>query len=206
MGVQFLCSVGCMSSGSQHHPLACYVFCLKENLVWVFEILFLLANFHIFCSLPCSVTPASPLFFFLVHSFCLSIFLIESVGGGVLFPPPPFRHRGSSWFWPFCDFMQCFVGFPTCVPCRSGFVFLSAHIYDNVAWAWLHSGQDKGNTEQLGLVKVGSVTQQDAEISLKSFLPSEGTIISTNYQQNVRKSTVLMLPCCRRDYLVNIAC
>ena len=63
-------------------------------------------------------------FGFSVHSFCLSIFLIESVGGCVLFPPPPFRHRGTCLLWTFCDFTQCFVGFPACDPCLSGFVFL----------------------------------------------------------------------------------
>lgn len=71
-GLQFGCSVGFVSSGSQHHQLARCVFCLKENLGRAFEILFLLASFDIFCSLPCSVTPTSPLVFRSIPFVCLS--------------------------------------------------------------------------------------------------------------------------------------
>ena len=39
-GLQFPCSVGCVSSGSQNHQLAFCVFCLRP---------FLLASFHTFC-------------------------------------------------------------------------------------------------------------------------------------------------------------
>ena len=80
-GLQLSCSDGCVFSGSQRHQLAPCVFCLglKSGLsVWDF---FLLSSFYIFCFPPWSVTPTSPLVFG-SSVFCLSIILIDSVGGG----------------------------------------------------------------------------------------------------------------------------
>ena len=101
-GLQCPSSVGCVSSGSQHHQVACCVFLfeLKSELS-VCECVRLFS----FGQFPYILFSDSHFTFgFWVQCFCSSIILKESVGGCVFYSHRhSLGHRGISLLWPFCD-------------------------------------------------------------------------------------------------------